>query len=345
MSLVKANAYGHGMVPVARKMEELGADFFAVACLDEAVELQDAGIRSPILILGVTLPQDCEEAVRRGIRLSISESESAKAASAAAEKLGCPAFVHIKLDTGMSRLGFPGREECAEETADEIASLCRLPGIEAEGIFTHFAAADDPEKEEFTLRQFTRFTDMIGKLENRGIRFPLRHCAASSATLRYPFSYLDMVRPGIIQFGHYPAAGMEGLAGGGLRPVMTLKSRISFVKDLPAGTEVSYGCTWRAERDSRIATVMIGYGDGFSRLLSNRGEMLVHGQRAKIVGRICMDMCMLDVTDIPGVCAGDTATVFGPELPVEEKSDAVGTISYEILCDVAPRVPRIYIES
>lgn len=344
LSLIKANAYGHGMVPVAKKMEALGADYFAVACLDEALEVRRAGIRTPVLILGVTLPEDAEEVVRCGATQSVSDRDGALALSAAAQKLGLPARVHIKLDTGMSRVGFPAREECAEETARAVLEVCALPGIDAEGIFTHFAAADDPAREPYTMMQFQRFLDMLDRLEKLGRTFPIRHCAASSATLNYPCTYLDMVRPGIAQFGHYPAAGMEGLAGGELKPVMSVKSRVVLVKDLPAGTCVSYGCTCTLTRDSRVATVPIGYGDGFFRLLSNRGEMLVSGRRAKILGRICMDMCMIDVTDIPGVKPGDVATVFGPGLPLEEKADAAGTIQYEMLCDISPRVPRIYLE-
>jgi alanine racemase len=228
-----------------------------------------------------------------------------------------------------------------QDSAQAIERVCALPGLEAEGIFTHFANADGDEA--YTMRQFTRFLDMLDVLERRGLRFPVRHCAASAATLNYPCTHLDMVRPGIALYGHYPDPSCAGLVTAGLKPVMTLKTRVAFVKPLPAGTAVSYGCTRVLDRDSLVATLPVGYGDGFFRLFSDRLEVLVRGERARILGRVCMDMCMVDVTDIPGVRPGDVVTLFGEDKPIEEGADLVGTIQYELLCDINPRVPRVYL--
>ena len=231
----------------------------------------------------------------------------------------------------------PGREE---ETADEIARLCRLPGLEAEGLFTHFADADGSEA--YTMAQFDRFLAARAALEERGIAFKICHCASSAAVLQYPCTYLDMVRPGLVLYGWYPAEELKGLDGPGLEPVMAVKSRVAAVRSLPKGTPVSYGRTAVLERDSRIAVVPVGYGDGYPRSLSNRMVMRVRGVECPIVGRVCMDMCMLDVTDVPGVQAGDVAVVYdGPLL--ERAARLAGTIPYELMCDVNPRVPRVYL--
>lgn len=339
MAVVKANAYGHGAVRVAQKLEELGVDMLAVAALDEALELRVCGIKLPILVLGVTPPEFADEVVTHDITQAVTDRETAQALSDAAVAAGVCAKIHLKVDTGMSRLGVPGEE--TERAAGELAELCAFPNLEAEGIFTHFARAD--EDEAFTMLQFTRFLDVVENMEkNYGITFQIRHCAASAAMLNYPCTHMDMVRPGIVLYGHYPHPSCEGLDGPGLLPMMTLKSRVVSVKDLPAGSPVSYGGTCVLERDSRIAVLPIGYADGLSRALSNRMEVLLHGKRVPVLGRICMDLCMVDVTDIPEVKAGSVATVFGEALPLEEKAEAAGTIQYELLCAVSRRVPRIY---
>lgn len=342
LGVVKANAYGHGAVPVAKKLEELGAEYLAVACLDEAVELRQAGITAPILILGPTPAEFAGELLHFDLTQSVQDLPAARALSEAAVQADKPLKIHIKADTGMSRLGFLCDEEHADTSVNEIAQVCALPGLEAEGIFTHFANADGDES--YSMRQLTRFMDAVDKLAARGVKFEIRHCAASAAVLNYPCTHLDMVRPGIALYGHYPDPSCEGLDGPGLLPVMTLKTRVVAVRELPAGTCISYGCTHTLARDSRLAVLPVGYADGLERLLSNRGEMLVHGQRVPILGRVCMDMCMVDVTDLPAVEVGDEVTVFGPELPLEEKADTVGTIQYELLCGVAPRVPRVYLD-
>ncbi|MCD8005273.1 MAG: alanine racemase [Oscillospiraceae bacterium] len=338
--LVKANAYGHGAVPVAKKLEGLGADYLLVACLDEAVELRRAGLRAPILILGPTPEDFAPELLEYGLTQTVQSLAEAQALSRAAQRAGKALKIHLKADTGMSRLGFLCREDTVERAAAEMAQAAALPGLEAEGVFTHFANADGDE--EYSMLQLNRFLNLKRALA--GLRVPVWHCAASAATLRFPCAHMDMVRPGIALYGHYPDPALEGLDGPGLLPVMTLKARIMAVRELPAGTCVSYGCTHTLRRDSRLAVLPVGYGDGLERLLSNRGEVLVAGQRVPILGRVCMDMCMVDVTDLPQVEPGQQAVIFGPQLPLEEKAQAVGTIQYELLCGIAPRVPRVYLE-
>ena len=340
MGVVKANAYGHGVIPIAKKLEKLGAEYLAVACLDEAVELREAGIMAPILILGPTPTVFAEDLLQYDLTQSVQDMDSAIALSAAALKADRQLKIHIKVDTGMSRLGFLCDEENMDKSVEEIVNGCALPNLNAEGIFTHFANADGDE--EYSMLQLTRFMDTVEKLAAHDVKFEIRHCAASAAVLNYPCAHLDMVRPGIALYGHYPDPSCEGLDGPGLLPVMTLKTRVVAVRELPAGTCISYGCTHTLKRDSRLAVLPIGYADGMERLLSNRTEMLVNGCRVPVLGRVCMDMCMVDVTDIPNVAIGDIVTVFGPELPLEEKADTVGTIQYEMLCGVSRRVPRVY---
>lgn len=342
VGVVKANAYGHGAVPVAKKLEKLGAEYLAVACLDEAVELREAGILAPILMLGPTPSVFAEDLLKYDITQTVQDLDSAIALSEAASKADKPLKIHIKVDTGMSRLGFLCDEKNVDKATKEIIKVCALPNLDAEGIFTHFANADGDE--EYSMRQLIRFMDVVDKLAAENVKFEIRHCAASAAVLNYPCSHLDMVRPGIALYGHYPDPSCEGLDGPGLLPVMTLKTRIIAVRELSAGTCISYGCTHTLQRDSRIAVLPIGYADGMERLLSNRTEMLVHERLVPVLGRVCMDMCMVDVTDLPEVAVGDVVTVFGPEIPLEEKADTVGTIQYEMLCGVSRRVPRVYLD-
>lgn len=340
VGVVKANAYGHGAVPVAQKLEEWGADYLAVACLEEAAELRQAGVHAPILILGVTLPRYAGELLAWDAAQAVGDLETGRALSAAAVAAGRTLTIHVKADTGMSRLGFLCDEAHLDHAAGEIAALCALPGLRAEGIFTHFSDADGCEA--YTMRQFTRFLDLLDKLSARGVTFEIRHCAASAAMLNYPCTHLDMVRPGIALYGHYPAPGMEYTCP--LLPVMTLKTRVAAVRDLPAGTCVSYGRTATLARDSRLAVLPVGYGDGYFRLFSNGQTVSIRGKKAPVVGRVCMDLTMVDVTDIPGVVPGDEAVLYGDAAPVEDGADRAGTIQYELLCDVSPRVPRVYLD-
>ena len=338
LGVVKANAYGHGSLAVARRLEQLGADYLAVACIDEAAELRVSGITAPILVLGPTPIPLSAEPVRLRLTQSVGDLESAKALSEAAQAEGRPVKIHVKVDTGMSRLGFVCDEAHMADTVEQIAAVCALPGLEAEGIFTHFSDADSSE--EFTMLQFTRFLDLLEALKGRGITFAIRHCAASSATLKFPCTHLDMVRPGLALYGHYPDPSCEGLDDPGLQPVMRLCTRVAAVRTVPAGSYVSYGRTARLEKETRLAVLPIGYADGFFRVLSNQGAVSIRGVSRPIVGRVCMDLSMVDAGE--DVQVGDVATVYGPEQPVEEAAALAGTIPYELLSAVSRRVPRIY---
>lgn len=340
LGLVKADAYGHGAIPVARKLEELGADYLGVACLDEAIELREAGIQAPILILGCTPSVYGGDLVKYNITQACYDLEYAKALSAEAQKAGGTITVHIQCDTGMTRLGFLCHEETIPQSAKEIYEAVNLPGLKAEGIFTHFSDSDGSE--EYTMLQFGRFLEIIRQVQEQGYTFAIRHCANSAATLLYPATYLDMVRPGIVLFGHLPDASMDpGLCD--LVPVLELKSRVATVRKVPAGTPVSYGRTNTLQRDTTLAVIPVGYGDGYCRGFSNKITVLINGQKAPVTGRICMDMCMVDVTDIPGVKEGDVAVLYGDGQPVEAGAGIMNTISYELLCVLTKRIPRIYL--
>lgn len=346
LGLVKADAYGHGAVPVARKLQALGADMLAVACLAEAVQLREAGLTLPVLCLGQTPPELAGLLLEYGVTQTVGDLETGRALSAAAVAAGKTLNIHVKVDTGMGRLGFvyyeDGDEAALERAGREIQALRALPGLEAEGIFTHFADADGSEA--YTSNQYDRIQDVIGELWDRGLHpFQIYHCAASAAVLNYPWTqnHMNMIRPGIALYGCMPGPGMENP---GLEPVMTVKSRIAVVRDLPAGAKISYGRAAQLERDSKIAVLPLGYGDGLPRALSNQLEVLIGDRLCPVLGRICMDMCMVDVTDAPGVKAGDVAAVYGPGL-TEKAAWLAGTIPYELLCQLTPRIPRLYLEN
>ncbi len=340
MGIVKADAYGHGAVPVSKLLCSLGVDFLGVSNIDEAMQLREAGIRAPILILGYTDPSLTPELLENNITQTVFDLRSAREMSQIACAAGKKLTVHIKVDTGMSRLGFCIGEPGA---ADEIHKACLLEGLYPEGIFTHFASSEITG-DAFSISQLDRFLALIGLLDTRGLSFNIRHCANSGAILNIPRAQLDMVRPGLILYGLYPDARLSGALE--LRPAMQLKSVVSQVKTLPPGVTVSYGRTYRTYKETKAAVVAIGYADGYSRALSNSADVLIHGRRANIIGRICMDMTVVDVTGVEGVCAGDVVTVFGsdgPErIPLEELAEYVGTISYELACVIAKRVPRVY---
>ena len=346
LGLVKADAYGHGAVPVARKLQALGADMLAVACLAEAVQLREAGLTLPVLCLGQTPPELAGLLLEYGVTQTVGDLETGRALSAAAVQAGKTLNIHVKVDTGMGRLGFVYYEDddeaALERAGREIQALRALPGLEAEGIFTHFADADGSEA--YTSNQYDRIQDVIGELWDRGLHpFQIYHCAASAAVLNYPWTqnHMNMIRPGIALYGCMPGPGMENP---GLEPVMTVKSRIAVVRDLPAGAKISYGRAAQLERDSKIAVLPLGYGDGLPRALSNQLEVLIGDRLCPVLGRICMDMCMVDVTDAPGVKAGDVAAVYGPGL-TEKAAWLAGTIPYELLCQLTPRIPRLYLEN
>ena len=341
MAVVKANAYGHGAAPVAARFAAAGADYLGVACLEEAAQLRQAGLTLPILILGYTSPRQAAELVTLDITQTVVDETQGRALSQALQGAGQRLKIHLKLDTGMGRLGFPTWDDAALEAARRVRTL---PGLEAEGVFTHFAVSDEPDK-DYTAEQLARFTAALGALEAGGGRFEIRHCANSGAVINYigdldKADCADMVRVGLAGYGLYPGAEHGSVD---LRPAMRLCTRVAAVTKHRAGDTISYGRTFTAARDMRLAVLPIGYADGLHRVLSSKLEILLGGVRVKQVGRICMDMCMVDITDGPDVSVGDVATVFGgPALPVEEQAEKAGTISYELVCAVSPRVRRVY---
>ena len=339
LGVVKAFAYGHGAVPAAQRLEAAGADYLAVACIDEALELRRGGIAAPILILGVSPAGDVPALIENNITQAVVCEEIAREYSAAAEACGKTLRVHVKVDTGMSRLGFLCDEGGMDASATAIARVCALPGLEAEGIFTHLAVSDEPEEASvaYTKRQFARFTAVIESLQSAGVNFALRHCAATGGTLFFPEFALDMVRPGLLLYGYGDPENILGL-----KPCMALKSRITAVKTYPAGTKISYGGTYTTERETRMGVVPVGYADGLHRTLSNKAAFYTRCGFAPQRGRICMDMCMIDLTDLPEIGVGDEVEVFGEHSRLETLAELAGTIPYELLCAVGRRVPRIY---
>ena len=342
LGVVKADAYGHGAVQVAERLEELGTDYLAVSSLDEARELRHGGINAPILILGHTPPEMVPELIRYRITQAVSAQAKAEAYSAAATSCGGTLKVHIKVDTGMSRLGFLVRDGHFDGGVAAIAASCALPGLEAEGIFTHFAVSDedDSDSEGYTRDQFALFMRVLDALAEKGRTFAIRHCANSGALARYPEMYLDMVRPGIALYG--VGADAQRLD---LRPVMTLKSSVSTIKIFDPGTDISYGRTYRTEGKARIGVLPIGYADGLFRGLSNRLSVVTDQGSAPVRGRICMDMTMVDLTGLPDVQVGSEVEIFGRRQSVDRLAEILNTIPYELLCAVSKRVPRVYLRS
>ena len=338
LAVVKADAYGHGALETARTLIGSGAAGLCLATIDEAVELRRHGIDVPMMTLGFTDPSRFEDAVKYDVEQSVYSYEIAKALSDEAIKQGKTCRIHIKLDTGMGRIGF---KTDGSETGD-IVRACTLPGIEPYGVFSHFAVADTSD-DEYTRQQFGLFMNQIGKLEQEGIRFARRHICNSAGILRFPEMHLDMVRAGIILYGLMPPGCPKPVKDIDLKPVMNWYAKVIHVKNVPAGTTISYGRHFTAGRPTEVTTVGIGYADGLSRRLSNGFELVIGGRKCPIIGNICMDMCMVDTTDLeerPRV--GDRVTVFGNARSADELADALGTINYEITCDVGKRVRRIY---
>ena len=341
LAVVKANAYGHGALRTAAALQGAGCDYFAVATPDEALELRGGGITSPILILGYTPPEYIPLMTENCITVCVASLDAAKAYNAAAdgydEKLG----IHIKIDSGMGRLGL--RFSKTENHIADAVEILSLENLHAEGIFTHFSVSETDDR-DYTLGQFENFKAAISEIEKAAdYEFEIRHCTNSGAFINYPETYLDMVRPGILLYGHAPG---ETLGGLDLRPCMELKSRIFSIKDMPEGASVSYGRRYKAPSPRRIAVIPIGYADGLHRTLSGKIDVLIGGRRARQVGSICMDMCMVDITDIPNAHIGETAVIFGGDeneyIPCEELAEKAGTISYEILCAPSHRIPILY---
>ena len=346
LGVVKADAYGHGAVPVSRHLKELGAEFLAVSNFEEATQLRCNGIRGPILILGYTPVKYAEDLAKMGIRQEVHSLEYARALNERLKGLHRRLRVHIKLDTGMSRLGFFAYDH--EQTVEELKEVARMDNLLIEGVFTHFPVADsvDGADENFTRTQFERFTSMLITLQGVGIKPEIRHCCNSGASILYPEYAMDMIRPGIATYGVLPSGDLRGRID--LKPVMSLRSTIFQIRDFEPNITVSYGRTYTTRDPERIAVVGIGYADGLSRSFSNNISFLLHGKRVPQVGRICMDMCMIDISKVPEAQVNDVVTVFGEdggdEIEVESLSNRLNTIPYEILCGINKRIPRIYLD-
>ena len=341
MGVMKADAYGHGAVPLSHALVELGAEYLAVSNLEEAVQLRRGGLRTPILILGYTPPMYAENMVYLDLLQEVHSLDYARALNDALSGTNFILNVHMKLDTGMTRLGFSH----TLQGLGELAEASKLPHLHPEGIFMHFSVADSrrPEDEAYTRMQYARFTDALEALEAEGVRPALRHCCNSGATLLYPEFAMDMVRPGIATYGVAPSPDTKDILD--LKPVLRLSTTVSQIREIPAGVDISYGRTFTTKAPTRLAVLPMGYADGLSRRLSNRAEFLIGGQPAPVVGRICMDLCMVDITHIPDVQVGDEVTVIGQELPCEVMADRLDTIPYEILCGINKRIPRIYLQN
>ena len=344
LAVIKTDGYGHGSVPIARCLEHLDCMYgYAVATAEEAYILREAGIKLPILILGYTFPYSYERLIEEEIRPAVFRRDTLKELSEAAEKAGKAARVHIKVDTGMGRIGI--RPD--EEGLSFVKEAMETPGVEIEGIFTHFARADETDKTS-ALKQFEAFKSFIEKIEGElGLHIPVKHCSNSAGIVELPQANMDVVRPGIILYGLRPSeeVSQEIIP---LRPVLSLHSHVVYVKDLYPGQSVSYGGTFTAEQKMRIATIPVGYGDGYPRMLSGKGYVLIHGKKTPILGRVCMDQFMVDVTDIPKVREGDAVTLIGTQgeetITAESLGELSGRFNYELVCDLGRRIPRVYIQ-
>ena len=340
LAVIKANAYGHGAERLAECLADL-VDYYAVATLEEAEQLREKGITMPVMILGYTSPRKYDDLVRQSITQTIYSLEDAKKLDEAAARVGKNAIVHIALDTGMTRIGF----QVEEAEADRIAEISRLPHITLEGMFTHFACADQQDKSYCTM-QLQQFDSMAAMLEKRKVSIPILHVCNSAGIMEFTEHRYDMVRSGIVTYGLYPSDDVQK-ENMDLIPALEWKTHVIHVKDVPPGKGVSYGATYVTEKPvTRIATISAGYADGYPRSLSSRGKVLIHGQWAPIIGRICMDQMMADVTDIPDVQVEDTVTLIGQDgenrITAEELGACSGRFNYELVCDISERVPRIY---
>ena len=341
VAVIKTDGYGHGALPIAEAIEDVPYLWgYAVATVDEAMSLVEDGRKKPILILGVSFYDQFEAIIRNDIRPCVCDYEVAKKLSDIAVTKNKNCHIHIKIDTGMSRIGF----QVNENTADIIHRISQLPNIEIEGIFTHFSNADEVDK-KITFDQIALFEKMCDMLEEKGVKIPIKHCSNSAGIVDIPEANMNMVRAGIILYGLWPSDEVNK-TNMDLKPVMSLKSHISYLKDLEAGRRISYGGTYETTENRKIATVPVGYGDGYARGLSNKGYVLIRGQKAPICGKVCMDQFMVDVTDIEGVKVGDIVTLLGRDgeycITMEELGDLSERFNYEFACLITPRVPRVY---
>ncbi len=339
-AVVKSNAYGHGAVQVAETALNSGATRLAVGRVDEAWQLRSGGIHAPILVMCYTVPAEAETIVEQNLMATVISLESAEALSRRAVALGRTVGVHVKVDTGMGRFGLLPESE----VLPYLAALEKLPNLEIEGIFTHFATADSHDK-SYAHQQFARFQEILQMVEEAGHSIPVRHAANSAATLDLPETHLDAVRPGIAMYGMYPSEEVSREVP--LRPALTLKSHVGRVRTLPAGSSVSYGRTFIAKGPTTVANIPVGYGDGYHRALSNKGAVLIGGQKAPIVGRVCMDQFVVDVSHIPGVAEGDEVVLIGSQgderITPEEVAALAGTINYEVTTGLLQRIPRLFL--
>lgn len=343
IAVVKADAYGHGAVQIARLVEEYDYIWgFATATEEEAIELRRAGIEKPILVLGIVFEEYYPELIRYDIRPAVCEADSAEKLSKEALRQGKTVHIHLALDTGMTRIGFAD----VPKSVETIKQIQMLPNLEIEGIFTHFARADEYDRSP-ALVQLERYLDFLKLLEDAGIKIPLLHCSNSAGIIRIPEANLSMVRAGITIYGIYPSSEVERDKIK-LETAMEIKSHISYLKDVSPGTAISYGGTFVATKPMKVATIPVGYADGYPRQLSGKGWVLIHGQKAPILGRVCMDQFMVDVTDIPNTSSGDEVTLIGRDgnevITVEELGELSGRFSYEFICCISKRVPRVYIK-
>lgn len=348
MAVIKADAYGCGVNEISKAAVENGADYLAVACLDEAKQLRRNGIRLPILILGAT-PLECvEDLFQYEIIPTVFEHKLPEAISQYARESGKTLKIHIKIDTGMGRLGFPYYDASYQSSVDEILAISQLEGIRIEGIFTHFSNADCEDSLSVTKKQFDSFLEIIAKLKEKGLSIPIRHAANSAATCLYPEMHLDMVRPGIILYGEYPSDYVKERTTLKLQPVMELKARVWQVKDVRAGQGISYGKTYQTDSPKTLAAVGIGYADGYFRNLSNKIRVIINGEFAPQVGNICMDQTMVDVSKISDVSYGTEVILVGSSgdktISFTEMADLVGSINYEIMCDTGKRIVKAYFD-
>ena len=340
LGVVKADAYGHGSIQVSKLLQDLGADYLAVSSADEALELRVNGINMPILILGHTPKEQVGRLIEYNITQAITCKAKADEYSEEAVKCGRKLMVHIKVDTGLSRLGYLCDNDYFDTGVDGIVEACNMPGLDAEGIFTHFAEADEfgEENDAYTKHQFELFTGVISSVEEKlGRKFAIRHCANTGAVARFKDTYLDMVRPGLLLYGYGEFAREMGL-----KPAMTMKTTVSTIKIYPKGTAISYGGVYVTDKTTRIGVLPYGYADGFLRSLSNKCSLYTKEGPAKLRGKICMDMCMIDITDMPTVDVGSEVEIFGEKNSIDELASIAGTIPYELTCAVSKRVPRVY---
>ena len=342
MAVIKADGYGHGAVEIAETIDHLDYVFgYAVATVEEGLILRKHGIEKPILILGYVFPDQYEAMIRAEIRPTVFTAEMAEELSEAAEKTGMDCKIHFAVDTGMGRIGY----QVTEEAADEMTRLAKLPHIMVEGIFTHFAKADEVEKGP-THHQIELFTQMIQMLEERGVKIPIHHCSNSAGIVEIPEANMDLVRAGITLYGLWPSDEVDKTRIS-IKPALSLITHVAYVKELEAGRSISYGGTYTTKETRKIATIPVGYADGYARSLSNKGDVLIHGRRAPICGRVCMDQFMVDVTDIPDVMVGDEVILVGSAgeetITMEEVGVISGRFNYEFVCDLGKRIPRVYV--